>query len=152
LKTYVSRSILLSDKPHEHSTELKADLASNEFIIDGEQVNKLLETYQFKHEMLPGQVFDIIEKKLIKSLGDEIDKAKPQTVRLVNLEAIASGPHKDFLYAICGGIVELMDSLHGRGIAISGTVSRPLLLPWNLVSRIEKQPKDATESAPRKAQ
>jgi hypothetical protein len=131
---------------------LKADLASNEFIIDGEQVNKLLETFQLKHEMLPGQVFDIVEKKLIKSLADEIDKAKPQTVRLINLEAITSGPHKDFLYAICGGLVELIDSLTEKGTAVSGVVDGSQILPWNLMYRLDKQFKEPAESVPRKAQ
>lgn len=102
--------------------------------------------------MLPGQVFDIIEKKLIKSLADEIDKAKPQTVRLLNLEAIASGPHKDFLYAICGGLVELVDSLVEKGIVVSGTVDDSQILPWNLACRLDKQSKGAAESVPRKAQ
>jgi len=102
--------------------------------------------------MLPGQVFDIVEKKLVKSLADDIDKAKPQTVRLLNIEAIASGPYKDFLYSVCGGLVELIDSLDSKGIAVSGTVHNPQLLPWNLVSRIEKRSKGPNESIPEKPQ
>lgn len=88
--------------------------------------------------MLPGQVFEIIAKKLIKSLMDEVEKAKAQTVRFINLESIASGPHKSFSYAICGGLAELIDSLIDKKIAVSGTIRDPLVLPWNLVSRLDK--------------
>lgn len=81
-----------------------------------------------------------------------IDKAKPQTVRLINLEAITSGPHKDFLYAICGGLVELIDSLTEKGTAVSGVVDGSQILPWNLMYRLDKQFKEPAESVPRKAQ
>ena len=111
---------------------------TGEYSIDGNAVNKLLDTYQLDARMLPGQVFDIIEKKLIKGLVDEIDQAKPQTVKLVNLEAIQSGPYKDFMYAICGGLVELTESLAMKQITVNGTVQDPLSLPWNLIARIDK--------------
>ena len=131
-----------------------------EFIVDGNEVNRLLDAYQLEayqetsqlHEMLPGQVFEIIEKKFIKSLADEISRSGASTVRFVNLEAIALGPHKGFLYAICGGLVELVDSLEGRTpvppwpnfvkferkIEVTGIVRDPWVLPWKLVSKIDK--------------
>ncbi len=119
---------------------------STEYVVDGNVVNKLLEAYNFEaylptsqlHHMLPGQVFDIIEKKFIKSLVDEIDKTKPQAVRFVNLEALASGPHKDSLYAICGGLRILIDTLTAKNIPITGTIQNPWGLPWDLVSKIDK--------------
>ncbi len=110
----------------------------SEYVIDGSAVNKLLDTYQLDMRMLPGQVFDIIEKNLIKGLMDEIDRVKPQTVKLVNVEAIQSGPYKGFMYAICGGLVELVESLATKKITVNGTAEDPLSLPWNLVSRMDK--------------
>ena len=116
-----------------------------EYVIDGNAVNKLLEPYNLEafqptsqlHQMLPGQVFDAIEKKFVKGLMDEIDKSKSQIVRFVNLEAIATGPHRDYLYAICGGLRVLIDALSAKGIAVTGTVPTPYALPWNLVSKID---------------
>ena len=115
-------------------------------MIDGNVVNKLLESYNLEaslptsqlHHMLPGQVFDVIEKKFIKSLLDEIDKAKSQTVRFINLESIASGPHKDYLYAICGGIEVMIDTLSTKNVQVTGTIQNPLALPWSLVAKIDK--------------
>ena len=94
-----------------HTTGRCATTAENEYVVDGNALNKLLDDYQLDRRMLPGQVFDIVEKKLIKALLDEIESTKAQTVRFVNLEAIPSGPHRDFLHAICGGLAELIDSL-----------------------------------------
>lgn len=119
---------------------------STEYLIDGNVVNKLLEPYNLEasiptsqlHHMLPGQVFDSIEKKFIKSLLDEIDKSKSQVVRFVNLEAIASGPHKDYLYAICGGLEVMIDTLSAKNVQITGTIQNPLALPWSLVAKIDK--------------
>lgn len=111
---------------------------ASEYVIDGNAVNRLLDTCQLDTRMLPGQIFDIMEKKLIKELVDEIDKAKPQAVRFVNLEAIQSGPYKDFTYAICGSLAELIESLATKKITVNGTIQDPLSLPWNLVSRIDK--------------
>ena len=88
--------------------------------------------------MMPGQVFEIIEKKFIKGLVDEIEKAKPQAVRFVNLEALASGPYKDYLYAICGGLRILIDTLNAKNIPVVGTIENPSVLPWDLVSKIDK--------------
>ncbi len=120
--------------------------SSTEYVIDGNDVNKLLEPYNFEavqptsqlHHMMPGQVFDAIEKKFIKSLLDEIEKTKPQTVRFANLEAIASGPHKDYLQAICGGLTVLIDTLTTKNMAVTGTIQDPWVLPWDLVSKIDK--------------
>jgi len=116
-----------------------------EFVVDGVAVNKMLEEYNFEalqstsqlHHMLPGQVFDTIEKKFVKSLSDEIDKANTQAVRFVNLEAIVTGPHRDYVNPICGGLGELIDSLKTKKIQVSGDFQNPLALPWNLVARID---------------
>ena len=118
---------------------------SNEYVVDGNQINKLLDPFNFEapqptgqlHHMLPGQVFDIIEKKFIKTLTDEIEKSKAQTVKFINLEAIATGPHKDYLHPICAGLCNLIDHLKTRNIAVTGTIQDPLSLPWNLVASID---------------
>ena len=107
-------------------------------MVDGSALNRLLDAYQLDIRMLPGQVFDIVEKKLVKILLDEIESAKAQTVRFVNLEAIPSGPHGDFSYAICGGLTELIDSLVEKKITVTGTINDANSLPWNLISRIDK--------------
>ena len=118
--------------------------AAAEYVIDGNELSKLLESYQLDTRMLPGQVFDIVEKKLFKGLLDEIDRVKPQTVRFVNLEAIPSGPHRDFSHAICGGLAELIDSLVEKKIAVTGTIRNANGLPWNLIFRIDKKFKGYT--------
>jgi hypothetical protein len=118
--------------------------SSSEYLIDGNAVNKLLEPYNLEalqptsqlHHMLPGQVFDLVEKKFIKNLLDEIMKSGAQVVRFVNLEAIASGPHKDYLYAICGGLRVLIDQLSAKNIQVTGTIQDPYALPWSLVAKI----------------
>lgn len=98
------------------------------------------------------QKFEMVEKKFIKSLADEISRSGASTVGFVNLEAIALGPHKGFLYAICGGLAELVDSLEGRTpvppwpnfvkfdrkIEVTGIIQDPWVLPWKLVSKIDK--------------
>jgi len=113
--------------------------SAGEYTIDGDAVNRLLGTYKLETHMLTGQVFETIQKKLVKSLADEIEDGKFQTVTFSNMEAIASGPHKDFLYAICGGLAELIDLLTGRGVKVIGTVRDARVLPWNLVFRIDKR-------------
>ena len=118
--------------------------AEDEYVVDGSALNKLLDVYQLDIRMLPGQVFDIVEKKLVKILLDEIESAKAQTVRFVNLEAIPSGPHRDFSYAICGGLSELIDSLVEKKILVTGTIGDASGLPWNLMSRIDKNFKGYT--------
>ena len=118
---------------------------ANEYLVDGAAVNKMLDQYNFEapqptmqlHHMLPGQVFDTIEKKFIKGLLDEIDKANPQSVRFINLEEIATGPHKDYVNAICGGLGELVDSLKAKKIQVSGEIHNPLTLPWELVAKLD---------------
>jgi hypothetical protein len=118
----------------------------NEYVIDGNVVNKLLEPFNFEapqptaqlHHMLPGQVYDVVERKFIKTLADEIEKSKAQTVRFVNLEVIATGPHKDYLYPICAGLRVLIDSLNAKNIEVTGTIQNPLSLPWNLVAKIDR--------------
>jgi hypothetical protein len=117
-----------------------------EYVVDGNEVNKLLEAYNLEayqptselHHMLSGQVFDAIEKKLVKGLMDEIDKAKPQTVRFQNLEALATGPHKDYLYAISGGLAVLIANLTAKNIQVAGTIQNPWVLPWHLVAKLDK--------------
>lgn len=115
----------------------------SEYVVDGDAVNKAIEAYQLNERMLPGQIFEIVEKRLIKDLLDEIDKAKPQTVKFVNVEAILSGPHKVFSYAIFGGLAELVDALSKREIAVTGVVHDLRNLPWNFVSRLDKSFKGA---------
>ncbi len=120
--------------------------SSQEYVVDGAALNKLLEPYNLEayqptgqlHELMTGQAFDIVEKKLIKGLLDEIERAKPQTVRFENLEALASGPHKDYLHAICGGLVVLIDACAKKGIQTTGTVTNPWILPWHLVAKLDK--------------
>jgi hypothetical protein len=119
---------------------------AQEYVVDGNALNKLLDPYNLEayqptsemHHILTGQAFDAIEKKLVKSLLDEVEKAKAQTVRFVNLEALASGPHKDYLYAIGGGLAVLIESLAAKKIAVVGTIQNPLVLPWHLVSKLDK--------------
>jgi hypothetical protein len=127
-----------------HTTERCATPAENEYVVDGNALNKSLDDYQLDTRMLPGQVFDIVEKKLIKGLLDEIESVKAQTVRFVNLEAILSGPHRDFLHAICGGLAELIDSLAKKNILVTGAIRDASGLPWNLISRIDKNFKGYT--------
>jgi hypothetical protein len=128
--------------------------ATSEYVIDGNAVNKMLEPYNLEaiqptselHHMLPGQVFELLEKKFIKGLLDEIEKAKPQAIRFVNLEAIASGPHKDYLYAICGGLRVLIDTVSAKGIEVTGTIQNPCAIPWSLAHKIDKDFKGLPES------
>jgi hypothetical protein len=129
-----------------HTTGRCATTAENEYVVDGNALNKLLDDYQLDTRMLPGQVFDIVEKKLIKALLDEIESTKAQTVRFVNLEAIPSGPHRGFSHAICGGLAELIDSLVDKNIVVTGAISDANSLPWNLTSRIDKSFKGHTQS------
>jgi hypothetical protein len=127
-----------------HTTGRCATTAENEYVVDGNALNKLLDDYQLDTRMLPGQVFDIVEKKLIKGLLDEIESVKAQTVRFVNLEAVPSGPHRDFSHAICGGLAELIDSLVEKKIVVTGTIDDASGLPWNLRARIDKNFKGYT--------
>jgi hypothetical protein len=126
---------------------LSADSGSSqEYVIDGANLNKILEAYNLEayqptselHHLLSGQVFDLMEKKFVKALLDDIDKTKPQTVRFVNLEALASGPHKDYLYPICTGLADLIEALAAKNIAVVGTIQNSFALPWHLVAKLDK--------------
>ena len=120
--------------------------APQDYVIDGNALNKLLEPYNLEayqptmelHHLLTGQVFETLEKKFVKGLLDEIEKAKPQTVRFVNLEALASGPHKDYLQPICGALVALIGGLAAKNIPVVGEIQNPLALPWHLVAKLDK--------------
>ena len=119
---------------------------TQEYVIDGNDLNKKLEPLNLEapqptgelHQMLTGQVFDIVEKKVIKGMADEIEKAEPQSVRFVNLEALASGPHKEYLNPICGCLAVLIEGLTAKGIEVTGTIQNPMLLPWHLVAKLDK--------------
>jgi len=120
--------------------------ASNEYVIEGNAVNKLLDPFNLEaiqptaqlHHMLPGQVYDIIEKKFIRNLADEIEKSKTQTVKFVNLEAIARGAHKEYLHPICAGLRVLIDLLIAKKITVTGIVQDPFSLPWDLVAKLDE--------------
>ena len=112
--------------------------ATDEYVIHGDEINRLVDAFKLERRMLPGQVFEIIQKKLIQNLIDQIDKGQFHTVRFSNLEAIASDRHKDFLYAICGGLAELIDTLTEKGVTVKGAVRDAGVLPWNLAHRIDK--------------
>jgi len=119
---------------------------TSEYVIDGDSVNKLLDPLNFEapqptaqlHHMLPGQVYDVLEKKFIKAQTDEIIKSNAQTVRFVNLEAITTGPHKDYIYPICAALGELINSLTAKNVTVTGTIQNPFSLPWDLVTKIDK--------------
>ena len=120
--------------------------ATQDYVIDGQALNKLLEPYNLEayqptmelHHLLASQVFEIMEKKVVKGILDEIDKTKPQAVRFVNLEALASGPHKDYVEPICAGLAALAGALKAKGIEFSGTIQNPWVLPWHLVAKLDK--------------
>ena len=120
--------------------------AVQEYVIDGNEFNKKLDPLNLEafqptgelHQMLTSQVFELLEKKMIKPMIDEIEKAKPQTVRLVNLEALATGPHKAYLHPICASLAVLIQTLKGKGIQVAGTIQQPFLLPWHLVALLDK--------------
>jgi hypothetical protein len=119
---------------------------TQEYVIDGNDLNKKLESLNLEayqptgelHQMLTGQVFETVEKKIIKGMADEIEKTKPQTVRFVNLEALASGPHKDYLNPICGCLAVLIENLTAKGIQVTGNIQNPMRLPWHLVAKLDK--------------
>ena len=134
--------------------------ASREFAIDGNEINKMLYAYKFEiysptlemHHELMGQAFEVSEKQFIKTLVDQITKAQPDVVKFVNLEAIAKGPHKDYLTPVCGALAELVQALEGtppiplwpnfitldRKYTVTGTIDDPWVLPWHLVAKIDK--------------
>ena len=117
-----------------------------EYVIDGSEFSKKLDPLNLEsfqptgelHQMLTGQVFDAVEKKVIKPIMDDIEKVKPQTVRFVNLEALASGPHKQYIHPICGSLTVLIEGLMAKGVQVTGTIQQPFLLPWHLVAKLDK--------------
>lgn len=147
-------------------------LATKEFVIDGNEINKQLEALKMEaysptlelHHQLMAQVFEDIEKKFLKVLADQILKENPETIRVVNLEAVATGPHKDYLYPICGGLAELIDALRGeipvplwpnfikleKKITATGTVQDPWILPWHIVAKLDKNFKEASTTDQRR--
>jgi hypothetical protein len=120
--------------------------SGQEYVIDGNEFNKKLDPLNLEafqptgelHQMLMSQVFEAVEKKIIKPMIDEIDKAKPQTVKFVDLEALASGPHKEYINPICAGLAGLIEGLTAKGIQFTGTIQQPFLLPWHLVAKLDK--------------
>jgi hypothetical protein len=140
-----------------------------EFVIDGNEINKQLEDLKMEaysptlelHHQLMGQVFEDIEKKFLKGLADQIVKSNPDVVRVVNLEAIATGPHKDYLSPICGGLAELIDALRGdvpvpfwpnfiklqKKITVTGAIQNPWVLPWHIVAKLDRDFKGLQQSA-----
>jgi hypothetical protein len=137
-------------------------------VIDGNELNKQLDSLKMEaysptlelHQQLMGQAFEDIEKKLIKGLADQIVKSNADTVRFVNLEALATGPHKDYLSPVCGGLAELIDALQGdapvplwpnfiklqKKVTIVGTIENPWLLPWHIVAKLNKNFKGLNET------
>jgi len=119
---------------------------AQEYVIDGEALNKLLESYNFEayqptmelHRLLSSQVFETMEKKMVKGILDEIDKAKPQVVKLVNLEAVAR-THQEYVDPIFGGLAELVDALKDKGVEVIGSLQEPMILPWHLVAKLDKK-------------
>jgi len=120
--------------------------ATQEYVIDGNEFNKKLDPLNLEaaqptgelHEMLMSQVFELVDKKVIKSILDEIEKSKPQAVKFVNIEAVATGPHKEYVNPICGNLAVLIESLTAKGIQVTGTIQQPFLLPWHLVAKLDK--------------
>jgi len=119
---------------------------TQEYVIDGNDFNKKLDSLNLEafqptgelHQMLTGQVFDAVEKKIIKGMVDGIEKAKSQTVRFANLDDLASGPHKGYLYPICGCLAVLIENLKAKGIQVTGTIQNPMLFPWHLVAKLDE--------------
>jgi hypothetical protein len=142
---------------------------NREFVIDGNEVNKQLDALKIEaysptlelHHQLTGQVFEDIEKKFLKGLVDQIVKANPETIKIVNLEAIATGPHKDYLSPICGGLAELVDALRGdmpvplwpnfikleKKFTVTGIIQNPWILPWHIVAKLDKDFKGLQQRA-----
>lgn len=115
-------------------------------MIDGNEFNKKLDPLNLEapqptgelHQMLMSQVFEAVEKKVTKPMIDEIEKAKPSTVRFVNLEALATGPHKEYVNPICASLAAMIQALNAKGMQVTGTIQQPFLLPWHLVAQLDK--------------
>lgn len=119
---------------------------AQEYVIDGNEFNKKLDPLNLEapqptgelHQMLMSQVFEAVEKKVTKPMIDEIEKAKPSTVRFVNLEALATGPHKEYVNPICASLAAMIQALNAKGMQVTGTIQQPFLLPWHLVAQLDK--------------
>ena len=133
---------------------------TTELVIDGNELNIQLDALKLEdysktlemHHQLQSQAFDVIEHKLLKQLADQITKSNAQSVRFINLEALATGTHKDYLWSICGGLAELIDALRGevpvplwpnfikieKMITVTGTIQNPWILPWHIVAKLDK--------------
>jgi len=128
------------------SCPVELTMATQEYVIDGSEFNKKLDPLNLEapqptgelHQMLMSQVFELTEKKVTKGILDEIEKNKPQAVRFVNLEALATGPHKEYLNPICASLAVLIETLRAKGIEVTGSIQQPLLLPWHLVAKLDK--------------
>jgi len=118
---------------------------AQEYVIDGNEFNKKLDPLNLEapqptaelHQMLMSQVFEAVEKKVTKPAIDEIEKAKPSTVRFVNLEALATGPHKEYVNPICASLAAMIQALNAKGMQVTGTIQQPFLLPWHLVAQLD---------------
>ena len=120
--------------------------SAQQYVIDGNEFNMKLDPLNLEafqptgelHQMLTGQVFETVEKKVIKPMLDEVEKLKPQTVKFVNLEALATGPHKEYINPISGCLAGLISNLTAKGIQVTGVIQQPFLLPWHLVAKLDK--------------
>ena len=119
---------------------------AQDYVIDGNEFNKKLDPLNLEaplptgelHQMLMSQAFEAIEKKVTKPIIDEIDKTKPSMVKFVNLEALATGPHKEYLQPICASLAAMIQALKGKGVQVAGSIQQPFLLPWHLVAQLDK--------------
>ena len=120
-------------------------------MLDAYRFEAYSPTLEMHHELM-GQAFEVSEKQFIKALVEQITKAEPDIVKFVNLEAVAKGPHKEYLAPICGALAELVQALEGeppvplwpnfikldRKCVVTGTITNPWVLPWHLVAKVDK--------------
>ena len=120
-------------------------------MLDAYRFEAYSPTLEMHHELM-GQAFEVGEKQFIKALVDQITKAQPDIITFVNLEAIATGPHKEYLAPISGALAELVQALEGapplplwpnfikleRKYRVTGTITNPWILPWHIVAKIDK--------------
>ena len=99
--------------------------------------------------MNSGKLFDWgTEKELLLSDIDEADfykflaaskcssrESSATSSTKLNIRAIK--PHH-CICTSCGGLAELIDSLVERKVVVTGTIGDASGLPWNLISRIDK--------------
>ena len=111
----------------------------SKYVIDGDVVNLTLQRMISTVTCYPGR-FSRWSRRSGHDLAEQVDTAKPQVVRFVNLEAIANGPCADFVWQ------SVADNLTGKGVGLVGTVHDPKGLPRNIVSRIDKGLKTPRQS------